>query len=91
MFNPWVGKTPGRRKWQPTPVFLPRESHGQRSLVGNSPRGHKESDTTKHAHMHVHAGWGVRTRERDSRSLKPFIRLESCLEQTALGFHSPIR
>jgi len=41
--------------------------------------------------MHTHAGWGVKTRERDSRSLKPFIRLESCLEQTALGFHCPVR
>ena len=36
-----------RRKWQPTAVFLPGESHGQRSLVGYSPQGHKESDTTK--------------------------------------------
>ena len=34
-------------KWQPTPAFLPGESHGQRSLVGYSPRGHKESDTTE--------------------------------------------
>jgi len=33
-FDPWVGKIPGRRKWQPTPVFLPGESHGQRSLAG---------------------------------------------------------
>ena len=38
---------PWRRKWQPTPVFLPRKSHGQRSLVDYSPRGHKESDTTQ--------------------------------------------
>ena len=37
---------PWRRKWQPTPVFLPRKFHGQRSLVGYSPWGHKESDTT---------------------------------------------
>ena len=37
-----VGKTTWRRKWQPTPVFLPGESHGQRSLVGYSPRGCKE-------------------------------------------------
>ena len=36
-----------RRKWQPTPVFLPGESHGRRSLVGCSPRGHTESDTTE--------------------------------------------
>ena len=33
--------------WQPTPVFLPGESHGQRTLVGYSPLGHKESDTTE--------------------------------------------
>ena len=37
-----------RRKWQPTPVFLPEESHGQRSLEGYSPWCHKESDTTEH-------------------------------------------
>ena len=41
-----------RRKWQPTPVLLPRESHGQRSLVGYSPRGRKESDTTERFHFH---------------------------------------
>jgi len=41
-FDPWVRKTPWRRKWQPTPVFLPGESHGQRSLAGYSPWGHKE-------------------------------------------------
>ena len=40
-FDPWVGKIPWRRKWQPTPVFLPGESHGQRSLVGYSPRAAK--------------------------------------------------
>ena len=36
-FDPWVGKMPWRRAWQPTSVFLPRESHRQRSLVGYSP------------------------------------------------------
>ena len=45
-FNPWVGKILWRRKWQPTPVLLPGKSHGQRSVVGCSPRGRKESDTT---------------------------------------------
>ena len=40
-FHPWVEKIPWRRKWQPTPVFLPRESHGQGSLVGYSPWGCK--------------------------------------------------
>ena len=46
-FDPWVGKFAWRRTWQPTPVFLPGESHAQRSLVGCSPRGHKESDTAE--------------------------------------------
>ena len=40
--------SPWRRKWQPTPVFLPGESHGQRSLAGYSPWGHTQSDTTEH-------------------------------------------
>ena len=44
---PWVGKIFWRRAWQPTPVFLPGESHGQRSLTGYSPWGHKESETTE--------------------------------------------
>ena len=44
-FNPWVGNIPWRRKWQPIPLFLPGKFHGQRSLVGYSPRGHRESDT----------------------------------------------
>ena len=38
---------PWRRKWQPTPVVLPGESHGQRSLAGSGPLGHRESDTTE--------------------------------------------
>ena len=46
-FDFWVGKMPWRRKWPPTPVFLSGESHGQRSLVGYSSWGRRESDTTK--------------------------------------------
>ena len=53
-FDPWVGKIPWRSKWQPTPVFLPGESHGRRSLVGYSPRGHKELDMTERLHFHFH-------------------------------------
>ena len=45
-FSPWVGKIPWRKAWQPTPVVLPRECPGQRSLSGCSPWGRKESDTT---------------------------------------------
>ena len=51
-FKPWVGKISWRRKWQPTPVFLPGKSHGWRSLVAYSPWGHKESDMTKRPHSH---------------------------------------
>ena len=44
-----------RRQWHPTPVHLPGKSHGQRSLVGCSPWGRKESDTTEWLHFHFHA------------------------------------
>jgi len=47
MFNPWVGKIPWRRIWLLIPVVLPGEFHGQRSLVGYSPWGHKELDMTE--------------------------------------------
>ena len=46
-FHPWVRKIPWRREWQPTPVVWLGESHGQRNLVGYSPWGHKELDTTE--------------------------------------------
>ena len=46
-FHPWVVKIPWRRKWESTPVFLPGQSHGQRSLAGYSPWGRKELDTTE--------------------------------------------
>ena len=51
-FDPWVRKIPWRRKWQPTWVLLPGKSHGQRSLVGYSLWGHKESDMTEWLHFH---------------------------------------
>ena len=58
--GPWWATVPGvvdysvlpwRRKWQSTPVLLPGRSHGQRSLVGYSPWGHKELDTTERLHF----------------------------------------
>ena len=55
-FDPWVEKIPWRRKWQPTPVLLPGESHGWRSLVGYSPWGRKESDTTERLNL---GSWGL--------------------------------
>ena len=46
-FDPWVWKIPWRRAWQPTPVFLPGESRGQRSMAGYSPHGCKKLDRTE--------------------------------------------
>ena len=47
MFDPWLGKIPWRRKWQPSPVLLPGESNAQRSLAGYRPWVHKEADRTE--------------------------------------------
>ena len=69
-FNPWAKKIPWRRKWHPLPVSLAGESHGPRSLVGYSPWGSKESDTTwllsTQAHMPLLASCNI-----DSRSCSP--------------------
>ena len=55
--------TPWRRKWQSTPVFLPGEFHGWRSLVGYCPRSHKKSDATKwHTHTHTHTSFQGRNK-----------------------------
>ena len=51
--DPWLRKILWRREWQPTPVFLPGESHGQRSLTGYSPWGQKESATTERLSTHT--------------------------------------
>ena len=58
-FDPWVGKIPWRRKWQPTPVFFPGKSHGQKAW-GVTVHGVAESDTTEHAHsaMKNKHSWG---------------------------------
>ena len=54
-FDPWVGKIPWRKKWQSTLIFLPGTSHGQRSLVGCSPKGPKsQTEATSHTHTHTH-------------------------------------
>ena len=63
-FDPWVRKNPWRREWLPTPVFLPKESHGQRSLAGYSPWGCEQSDTTEQLTLSVRStsnklGFGI--------------------------------
>ena len=56
---PWSGRFRWRREWQPTPVFLPGKSKGQRSLAGYSPQSHKELGMTEHTDMlfRLHAAW----------------------------------
>ena len=53
-FDPWMGKIPWRRKWQPTQVFLPGKVHGQMSLADCCPWGRKELDTTQWLSTHTH-------------------------------------
>ena len=57
------GEDPWRKKWQPTPVFLPGKSQGQRSLVGYSPWGHKELDTAEHACIQIVTIWHTHTKK----------------------------
>ena len=78
-FDPWVKKISWRRAWQPTPVFLPGESRGQRSLEGYILQGHKESDTTE-VTWHSHA---VRA-EAISHLSESSIVHDRCLIQTRL-------
>ena len=67
-FDPWVGKIPWRKKWQPTPIFLPGESHGQRSLAGYSSRGCEELDMTEELNTH--------TEHKDAHRLIPRTNME---------------
>ena len=56
-FDPWVGKIPWRRAWQPIPVFLPGESHGQRSVVGYSSQVAESLTRLKRLSIHTEAVW----------------------------------
>jgi len=60
-FEPWVRKIPWRREWQPTPVFLPRESHGQKCLEGYSPWGRRVGHNWSNS-IHTHTRNGIRSR-----------------------------
>ena len=57
LFDSWVGNISSRRRWKPTPVFLLGKSHGQKSLVGYSPWGSKESGMNEHMHACMHGEW----------------------------------
>ena len=85
-FDPWVGKIPWRRKWQPTPVFLPGKSHGQRSLAGCSPWGRKESDTTEWLHFHFHFRENVTKRNKWTIFYPSVMKYNLCLLHIPWGF-----
>ena len=76
-FDPRVRKIWWRRKWQSTPILLPGKSHGQRSLVGYSPWGHKESDTTERLHFHFHFVYSQSHRAIKTWELELLVALES--------------
>ena len=71
MFNLWVRKTPWRRKWQPIPIFLPGESHEQRSLVGYSPWGNSQIGLSIWACTHKCCwGWEIKVEKKEGRAEK---------------------
>ena len=78
-FNPWVGKIPWSRKWQPMPVFLPGKFHGQRSLVGPI-RGVTKSQTRGSVHTHAHGEVPHAAHSGKEKNSASFL---------GVGFHSP--
>ena len=79
-FDPWVGKIPWKRKWQPIPVFLPGKSHGQSSLVGYSPWGCKELDMQIREQICTH----TTVHSPELLHLRTFYNELSCDKQTIL-------
>ena len=75
--DPWAGKMPWKRAWQPTAAFLPGEFHGQRSLAGYSPWGCKESDMTEHAG--TYQGGRGQPGSTNSTRTEPILQVRSCL------------
>ena len=97
-FSPWVGNIPWKRVWQPTIVFLPGKSDGQRSLMGYSPQGRKELDTnevTQHTHPHPythHLASAVKFSYINYAALHLFLYLSvnPCLFILFKAFHSEL-
>ena len=86
-FDPWVRKIPWWGAWQPTPVFWPGESHGQRSLAGYSPWGHKEWDMTERLHFHFICGMiETHTCTIHTQTHRPLRRWNSRRTETAFSF-----
>ena len=94
-FDTWVRKITWREKWQPIPKSLPGKSHGQRSLAGCSPWGHKGPDMTKHTHTHTHTHTHLLWLKRDKEvSFQNYKRIryhwqiiDSFFHNRADGFH----
>ena len=79
-FDPWIGKIPWRREWQPPPVFSPGESHAQRSLVGHSPWGVRHDGLTfSLSHCWPH---GMLCSAKDSSLIDPSLRDLSFMNRT---------
>ena len=85
-FDLWFRKILWRRAWLPTPVFLPGESHGQRSLVGYSPWGHKELDTTERLGPAQHS-----TLSMNSNQVKSSDEVRERREGTVLSVEEPLQ
>ena len=89
-FHPWVRKIPWSRKWRPTPVFLPGESHGQRSLAGYSEKDCKQSDTAQCTHTPNKRVRG-RSRQKRSNHLMLSLQTSKCiLLLISLGWYSSL-
>ena len=86
MFDSWVGMIPWRRKWQPTPVFLPGDSHGQMRWVGYSPWGRKELDMSEHStHTRGFSEMGFLCRGRQTRGRERTRRLGQMASSCWIG------
>ena len=86
-FNPWVGNSPWRRAWPLTPVFLPGESHGQRSLAGYGPRGCKELDMTEQLTHNKHLGRFGSVNKLSGDRAMVLVSVESLKVITSFCFH----
>ena len=92
-FNPWVRKIPWRSDWLPTPVFLPGESHRQRSLAGYHFKGRKESDMTEwlthtHTHTHTHRGKCIPQKLANATNSPSFLSRELIVKHCPAYQHS---
>ena len=91
MFDPWIRNIPWRRKWQLTPVFLPGEFHGQRTMAGCSSCGLQESETTKglkhtslNDHYHNMKEIYIKFVDRNFNTNKVFVLWSRVIEKLAL-------